>query len=157
MTETRPASAAIPPAALVLALAGLVPFLWGAATMLLPAIARAGDALLPGFFAGPELQVRYGVIILCFMAGVFWGFAARAEGPQATRLYLLSVLPALYIFFNLGTTPQGTATALLIGFAGLLAIDWHAWRAGLAPAWWMRLRLPVTATAALTLLPVILT
>lgn len=143
--------AGIPKSALALALAGLIPFVWGALTLFAPGLALP---FLPRWFGGEELIVRYGVVILCFMAGVFWGFAARAEGPQAAVVYVLSVIPALYIFFNLGTTPAGTALSLLIGFTGLLAIDWHCWRNGLAPAWWMRLRLPVTTVVLLTLLPV---
>jgi hypothetical protein len=148
--------AGIPKAALLLTVAGLIPFLWGALTMAVPGLAVTGVGLLPRWFAGAELIVRYGVVILCFMAGVFWGFAARADGPQATVGYVLSVIPALYIFFNLGTTPQGTATALVIGFLGLLAVDWHFWRAGMAPDWWMRLRTPVTTVVILTLIPVTL-
>ncbi len=145
--------AGIPKSALVLALAGLLPFLWGALTMFAPGITLP---LFPRWFTGAELIVRYGVVILCFMSGVIWGFAARTEGPQATLTYALSVVPALYIFFNLGTTPQGTALSLLIGFAGLLAIDWHCWRNNMAPIWWMRLRIPVTAVVLVTLIPVVL-
>jgi hypothetical protein len=145
--------AGIPKSALALALAGLIPFLWGALTMATPALTLP---FMPRWFGGAELIVRYGVVILCFMSGVFWGFAARAEGPQAALTYTLSVVPALYIFFNLGTTPQGTALSLLIGFAGLLAIDWQCWKSGLAPGWWMRLRVPVTAVVLATLLPVVL-
>jgi hypothetical protein len=148
--------AGIPKTALALALAGLIPFVWGALTMVLPTVAAFSDRMLPADMAGPVLQVRYGVVILCFMAGVFWGFAARAEGREASVVYVLSVIPALYIFFNLGTTPLGTALSLSIGFTGLLAIDWHCWRNGLAPAWWMCLRLPVTAVVLLSLMPVVI-
>lgn len=147
--------AGIPKVALALALAGLIPFVWGALTMAVPGLATWVNMTLLPHMTGPVIQVRYGVVILCFMAGVFWGFAARAEGPQAAVVYVLSVIPALYIFFNLGTTPEGTALSLIIGFAGLLAIDWHCWRNGLAPAWWMRLRLPVTGVVLLTLVPVV--
>ena len=145
----------VPRMALALALAGLIPFLWGGATVLSPGLAAAGGRWLPAFLVGPEVLLRYGVVILCFMSGVFWGFAARAEGREAAVVYLLSVIPALYIFFNIGTTPQGTALSLIIGFAGLLAIDRHVWRAGMAPVWWMRLRLPVTGAVIAALIPVI--
>jgi len=147
----------VPPIAMVLAVAGLTPFLWGAATTLSPALAAAGRGWLPASLTGPEVLLRYGVVILCFMAGVLWDFAARAKGREAGIVYLMSVIPALYIFFNIGTTPQGTALSLVIGFAGLLAIDWHVWRAGMAPAWWMRLRLPVTGVVLVTLIPAMLT
>ena len=146
----------VPRMAAALAAAGLIPFLWGSATTLSPALAAAGRDWLPAGLTGPEVLLRYGIVILCFMSGVFWGFATRASGRGAGIVYLMSVVPALYIFFKIGTTPQGTALSLVIGFAGLLAIDWHVWRAGMAPAWWMRLRLPVTGVVLATLIPVIL-
>jgi hypothetical protein len=150
------AGASVPRMAAALAAAGLIPFLWGSATTLSPALAAAGRGWLPAGLTGPEVLLRYGIVILCFMSGVFWGFAARAEGRAAAMLLLMSVVPALYIFVNIGTTPQATALALLVGFAGILAIDWQAWRSGMAPPWWMRLRLPVTGVVLVALLPVFL-
>jgi hypothetical protein len=147
----------VPPVAAALAAAGLLPFLWGAATLLRPALGTAAAGVLPANLTGAEVLLRYGVVILCFMSGVFWGLAARAGGSAAAALYAMSVIPALYIFFNIGTTPQGTALSLVIGFAGILAIDRHVWQAGMAPVWWMRLRLPVTAVVLVTLVPVMLT
>ena len=41
---------------------------------------------------------------------------------------------------------------LIFGFLGLLALDWQFWRWGLAPRWWMHLRLPVTAAVVACLL-----
>ena len=33
----------------------------------------------------------------------------------------------------------------MIGFIGLLVLDWYFWRMGAAPDWWMQLRILLTA------------
>ena len=134
----------IPRTALYLALGGLVPFLVCAGVAL-----SGNQVVLRG--AEDEIMLRYGIIILAFMSGVLWGFATNASGKMATVAYGLSVLPALWAFFTaVGPTPQALG-ALIPGFYGLLALDYYVWRAGLAPPWWLRLRLPLTAVVMVTL------
>jgi hypothetical protein len=142
----------VPLTALVLALAGLLPFLWGAAMALSLAPQRLpGMGQVPGALSDENVLVSYGTIILCFMSGVLWGFAARARGGIAALGYVASVVPALWPFFMLGGGREADLLVLAFGFVGLLAFDWGFWRAGLAPAWWMTLRLPVSAVAVLCL------
>ena len=38
--------------------------------------------LMPRALSDPDLLVNYGTIILCFMAGVLWGFAAKARAAE---------------------------------------------------------------------------
>ena len=134
----------IPRTALYLALGGLVPFLVCAGVAL-----SGNQVVLRG--AEDEIMLRYGIIILAFMSGVLWGFATNASGKMATVAYGLSVLPALWAFFTaVGPTPQALG-AFIPGFYGLLALDYYFWRAGLAPPWWLRLRLPLTAVVMVTL------
>ena len=134
----------IPRTALYLALGGLVPFLVCAGVAL-----SGNQVVLRG--AEDEIMLRYGIIILAFMSGVLWGFATNASGKMVTVAYGLSVLPALWAFFTaVGPTPQALG-ALIPGFYGLLALDYYFWRAGLAPLWWLRLRLPLTAVVMVTL------
>ena len=134
----------IPRTALYLALGGLVPFLVCAGVAL-----SGNQVALRG--AEDEIMLRYGILILAFMSGVLWGFATNASGKMATVAYGLSVLPALWAFFTaVGPTPQALG-ALIPGFYGLLALDYYFWRAGLAPPWWLRLRLPLTAVVMVTL------
>ena len=134
----------IPRTALYLALGGLLPFLVCAGVAL-----SGNQVVLRG--AEDEIMLRYGIIILAFMSGVLWGFATNASGKMATVAYGLSVLPALWAFFTaVGPTPQALG-ALIPGFYGLLALDYYFWRAGLAPPWWLRLRLPLTAVVMVTL------
>ncbi len=141
----------IPTSALVLGLAGLIPFLWGALTLAVPGLADWGTRTLGPRFVGPFVQLAYGIVILSFMSGVLWGFATRASGTSAATGYALSVIPALWAFFMVGGGPVSAATNLIYGFAGLLLLDWAFWRQGLAPAWWMRLRLILTAGAVAVL------
>ena len=144
----------IPTAPLLLGLAGLIPFLWGAATMYVPTLQDTGLSVLGPRFVGPYVQLSYGTIILSFMSGVLWGFATKAEGAVAASGYALSVLPALWAFFFVGGGPVSAAIYLIAGFVGLLALDWMFARQGLAPDWWMRLRILLTSIVVLTLIPV---
>ena len=145
----------IPRSALILGLAGLIPFLWGALTVTVPSVALWGQSNLGGRFIGPYVQLFYGAIILSFMSGVLWGFATKATGQMATASYVLSVIPALWAFFMTGGGPTTAAVNLIVGFLGLLLLDWHFWRLGLAPPWWMHLRGLLTAFVILSLLPLV--
>ena len=135
----------IPRAPLILGLAGLLPFLWGALTVLVPDLGLWTAQTLNPRFAGPYVMIFYGAVILSFMSGVLWGFAARASGTLATIGYALSVIPALWAFFMTGGGPTSAGMNLIFGFAGLLLLDLQFARWGLAPAWWMPLRLLLSA------------
>jgi hypothetical protein len=124
-----------PRIAILLTAAGALPFLLAAAMIL---------GLIPG--EGRALIVAYGAVILAFMSGVLWGFAARGAPAWA---YGLSVLPALHVFFFVTPHPwafEGQALAHLIaGFLGVLILDLVYQAKRLAPRWWLSLRIPVTA------------
>ena len=138
----------IPRAPLLLGLAGVLPFAWGALTVLIPALGDWSWSNVGARLTGRTLLLLYGTVILSFMSGVNWGFTTRAEGRHAAVLYALSTLPALWAVF------LGFSTLLLaLGFLALLLLDRHAQKAGLAPPWWMRLRLLLTALVVLCLLP----
>ena len=147
---------AIPRSALILGLAGLLPFLWGALTVLNPTLQQWAIDNLGGRFVGPFVQLSYGMVILAFMSGVLWGFATKATGRVATAGYVLSVIPALWAFFMVGGGPTTAAINLITGFLGLLLLDWHFWRLGLAPKWWMHLRVLLTTIVVLSLLPLVI-
>ncbi|MBD1203212.1 MAG: DUF3429 domain-containing protein [Rhodobacteraceae bacterium] len=136
---------AIPRSALILGLAGLIPFLWGAANVLFPATVGWGGQWMPPMFMGSYVILTYGVVILSFMSGVLWGFATKAKGQAAAVGYALSVIPALWAFFMVNGAPGDAAVNLFAGFAGLLMLDYAFARQGLAPVWWMRLRVLLTA------------
>ena len=144
----------IPRMPLLLGLAGLAPFLWGLGTMMVPALERFAIARLGPRFAGPYIQLSCGTIALAFMAGVLWGFASKARGAEAALGYALSTLPALWAFLFVGQGPVSSAIYLMVGFVGTLGLDWSFAQRGLAPPWWMRLRVLLTAIVLLTLSPV---
>ncbi len=132
----------IPPAALALGLAGVAPFAALSGAKHLTAEAE------PAMLAHSALQL-YAVMILAFMSGCIWAFAARTGDATG---YALSTLPALYGFFvpllpvYLGwITPNETLALLAVGFIVLLALDRRAMQLGQTPGWWLRLRLLLTA------------
>lgn len=138
----------IPASALLLGLAGLIPFVWAA--LLVIGVADPGlTAPFAGWVAlsgdGILMMVRYGTIILCFMSGVLWGFATKARGARAAVGYALSVVPALWVFLFPGAGATSALINLMTGFAGLLILDFAFTRWRLAPAWWMSLRVLLTA------------
>ena len=132
----------IPRPALYLGFSGLLPFF-------------AGTGLhLAGIYSdGIDILTRYGTVILCFMSGVLWGFAAR-DPNQTNHLwaYALSTVPALWVFFATITPGINLLVALLLGFVGLLGLDWLFANRGLTPPWWMKLRILLTLVVVLCLL-----
>ncbi len=145
----------IPRSALVLALLGLVPFVWGAATLFSPGLSDIGLRIFGPRFVGPFVQLQYGTIILAFMSGVLWGFATRADARHAPAAYALSTIPALWAFFFVGAGPSSSAISLISGFIAHLGLDWFFASKGLTPVWWMRLRIPLTTVVVLCLLTTI--
>ncbi|MBB93062.1 MAG: DUF3429 domain-containing protein [Rhodobacteraceae bacterium] len=141
----------IPTVPLVLGLAGLIPFVWGALSYLSPGLSAWGLQVMGARFVGPYVQLFYGSVILSFMSGVLWGFATKAPGRLAGICYGLSVLPALWAFFMTGGGPTSAGLNLIFGFAGLLLLDlaFSVWK--LTPAWWLRLRIGLTAVVILCL------
>lgn len=141
----------IPTAPLFLGLAGLIPFVWGAATYLSEPLAAWGASALGPRFIGPYVQLFYGSVILSFMSGVLWGFATKASGARAATGYVLSVIPALWAFFMTGGGPTTAGMNLIFGFLGLLALDFAFSSWGLTPRWWMSLRILLTSIVVVSL------
>ena len=142
----------IPRSALCLGCAGLLPFVWGAVTSFTPMFAAQMAGWIGPRFLGPYVQLGYGTVILSFMSGVLWGFATKATGRRAAMGYTLSVIPALWAFFMVGTTAEARALYLAMGFGGLIVLDWVFSEWGLTPIWWMPLRLMLTAGVVACLL-----
>jgi hypothetical protein len=142
----------IPAPAVILGAAGLIPFLWHAASLLAPGLADWGARHLGPRFVAPHVGLAYGTVILAFMSGVLWGFAVPGRGRQRAVGLTLSVLPALWAFLFVGGGPVSAAIWLAAGFVLVLMLDAVFVREGLAPAWWMPLRLPLTAVAVACLL-----
>ena len=135
----------IPRPALLLGLAGILPFALGVLTALTTApVEPDGTFRLVTPQTAPDLMISYGKIILSFMSGCLWGFATRSETHQ-WRNYGLSVLPALYVFFFVGGSDAEQLMRLAFGFVAILALDAAYMRWRLAPHWWLTLRVMITA------------
>ncbi|KNG94648.1 DUF3429 domain-containing protein [Pseudaestuariivita atlantica] len=147
----------VPRTALVLTWAGMLPFVLAAILRLAP-----DPAAPPGHFGllyptdAIAILAAYGAVILCFMSGVLWGFAAQGPSPRAPLAYVLSVIPALAVFFlatqHILGAPSNTDALfwLMLFFPGLLILDWLFRRWALAPDWWLRLRVPPTIVATIS-------
>jgi hypothetical protein len=91
----------------------------------------------------------YGLVILSFMAGVIWGFATKATGDRPGLFYACRYCRRS----GLSLLPQVPRKPALWRFwRAFVAASAHrldgGMRAGLAPPWWMRLRLLLTTVVA---------
>jgi len=134
----------IPNSALILGLSGLIPFFWGTVTSLDFALENLKLIGLSEEYTGSRINLIYGTIILAFMSGVLWGFAANVGGKRQPIGFILSVLPALWAFFTFNGLLLNPLAGLIIGFLGVFAIDvrFHYWQ--LTPEWWLSLRCILT-------------
>ena len=138
----------LPQPALVLGLAGLVPFV---ALAIQVATGRPFDARMTGQALAALLI--YGAVILSFLGGIQWGLAvASADRSDAWRRFGLSVLPSLVAWAGLWLGGRNGLITLAVG-VGLWGL-YEVWSTGLgeAPRWYGRLRLALTivVVAALT-------
>ena len=136
----------VPAAAFVLTALGVIPFIYGALS------ANGLSFGLPiAPFEGRWIVYFYGAIILSFMGGALWGFAAAKDRAGDWRLLTLSVLPALWVFGTVlfaiylePATLRASFYLMALGFVLVLVLDWHFQVQKLAPSWWLSLRIPVT-------------
>jgi len=119
----------LPPAACVVAVAG-------------------GDPAV--HFSALALLFAYVAVILSFLGGIWWGFAAR-EGERAPGwLWVASVLPSLAAVatawpWAVGLKwPGPSLVALGVAVLLTLLVDRRLVALGIAPANWMRLRVPLS-------------
>lgn len=134
---------AIPRPALILGFAGLIPFIAGALTV---------HGLMPGIsnpITGLIMLQSYGAVILAFMGGCLWGFAAQA-GRTGWKEFAVSVAPGIWAF-AVAFSPDALIS-LILGFLFLQALDlmFRGW--GLGPRWWIALRLPLTLIVIICLI-----
>ncbi|HVF82931.1 MAG TPA: DUF3429 domain-containing protein [Sphingomicrobium sp.] len=131
----------VPLAAALLGSAGLLPPLVGA-------VVAYGDLGSFGPVAGGFI-LTYAALILSFLGGSWWAFASR-EGQPRWWLLLFAVAPSLAAWAIL---PMRSTVEAGLWMAALIAVspvgDAFIHRRGLAPAWWMRLRVPLSLILAL--------
>lgn len=139
VSQNQPEST-VPRPALRLGLVGLLPSIATLATML---AWPAGQDLLA------RLGVAYGAVIVSFIGGTWWGMACSRATPEILpRLVALSAVPSLIAWPIMLAPPATAYVVLAITFAVLVPTDRRLQAAGLAPAWWTRLRRPLSLAMA---------
>jgi Protein of unknown function (DUF3429) len=138
--------APMPRIALLLGVAGLVPFLSLAA-----AIASMMDLGVLSPRVLHMMLITYAALIASFLGGVRWGNALRAD-QTPTADYIISVIPSLVAWLGLAT-PRPFDLIVMAGlFLALAVSDIGHVLKGHAPRWYGQLRVGLTAVATLSLL-----
>lgn len=141
MIRSAPAGpAAIPRPALLLGFAGLLPPLAAIWAMVTAGNPVQAEAMFTAIFA-------YSALIFSFIGGIWWGFSAADGRRPGWADLTLAVFPAIASFLTLPVVGQaGPEGALLLAILILLSplVDLRFRRRGLAPTWWMRLRVPLS-------------
>lgn len=130
MVDTR-----IPSLPLLLGYMGLIPFIITATGVWVASddMARLLDQAL----------LSYAACILAFMGAIHWGQAMLSKAN--TWQLGLSVIPSLLAWLALNLPSSWGYSLLIISFIGLCIMDGIATRRELSPAWYPRLRIPLTA------------
>lgn len=137
------------PLAILLGLAGLLPF-----------IACGLLATTPTGERGAEALAAYGAVILAFLGGVHWGFALQEPSKHWERARLaLGIVPSLVGWVSLllffAVDVEAGLGLLLVGFVGTTFVESRAAAAGLVPSSYMRLRY-VLSTVVIAVLAVVI-
>ena len=148
MTLDMDANNHAPPSAAWLGGLGALPFI---------ALSGAGPLLdsAPRMFAVHAL-VAYGAVILSFLGGVHWGLAigsrSNADHQELRTRLVVSVIPSLAAWAALLVPEKTGLLVLATAMAAMLWVDIRATRAGQAPRWYPKLRIPLTCVVVAALL-----
>jgi len=139
----------LPILAVILGLAGIIPFL-------LCGLAAA-QANSPAAVMAAYVLIGYGAVILAFLGGVHWGFTlSTAHDPAEIPRLILGVLPALAGWAALAASlyaSQPIIGLLLLIAAYILTIvaEWHGHRRGWVPGGYIGMRIAITGVVVLIL------
>ncbi|MBX2868540.1 MAG: DUF3429 domain-containing protein [Acidiferrobacterales bacterium] len=141
MTEQN--NAVIPVPALILGLAGLIPFVG------LAIFSISVDGLIRSevIFA----LIAYGAVILSFLGGVHWGVALGLPEHLNWPRLIVSVVPSLLGWTALLIADYQAMTLLILSLIAMLVVDIAAARRAVFPRWYLRLRWILTAVACVSL------
>ncbi|KAI5124083.1 hypothetical protein M0805_003910 [Coniferiporia weirii] len=149
---TSAIASAVPKPALVLGLAGGLPYIGTAGTVVY--LARQAGLAAAGYSTGVDpnvavsvlnqaltLQVTYGAVMLSFLGALHWGMEFASYGGQKgySRL-LLGASPVLFGWSTLALDPTFALIAQWVGFTGLWWADLKVTNAGWTPKWYSQYR-----------------
>jgi len=135
----------IPPGAMALGLAGVIPFAVCAGALWL-----LDDRALQ--IEAARALAAYGAVILSFIGGVRWGAALGLPPAQATAELVLAVIPSLLGWCALLLPgPTQPLLALWLGIAVFGIMDVREGARGTWPRWYSRQRLILTVLVLLCL------
>lgn len=139
----------IPPRALLLGVAGAVPF-WGLAVLSLGVV----SSVRPGLAV--TAAIAYGALTLAFMGGVRWGVAIGPYGARRQEQELAFAALGPVAGFLAVLLPPALGVSLLIAALLLQAFwDMASAEAGRLPHWFSKLRVLLTAAAVIPLLAIL--
>lgn len=130
----------VPRTARLLGLAGLLPQL------------AAGYVLLENndwHYTALSMAYAYAALILSFLGGLWWGLAAQAKNAPGWILYA-AVVPSLIALASAWPWATGQPwpgpSMIILGAAliAALGVDWQLQKSGVAPPWWLSLRVPLS-------------
>ncbi|MCC0805849.1 DUF3429 domain-containing protein [Methylobacterium sp. W2] len=136
----------IPTSALVLGVAGLIPFLGFAVLSLSGSDGGLGNVGL----APRTILSTYGAVIASFLGGIRWGAAASSDAGG--RDYVIAILPSLIAWAALACPVPWDLRVLGLLVLGWGFVDLDLVRRGLVPSWLGRLRLVLSVVAGCALL-----
>lgn len=135
----------IPKTIKIIATLGLLPFFLGAIATFTVSILDFDTKVL--FI---KISILYAGLILSFLGGCLFGFET-ISGKNSNKMRLwLSIIPTLWSLIAL-QIPHFSASILALGFLVVYEFDRKSSLAGTVPAWWLSLRLPLTAIVILNL------
>ena len=136
----------VPTAAVILGIAGLIPFLGFAVLSV-----SGSDGGLGTIGLSPRtILSTYGAVVASFLGGIRWGAAASREAGG--RDYVIAILPSLVAWTALAVPAPWDLRVLGILVLAWGVIDLDLVRRGLVPSWLGRLRLGLSAVAGSALL-----
>lgn len=130
-----------PRLALRLGLSGLLPQIAAAVILL--------DGKSEWHFTALAMSYFYAAVILSFLGGLWWGLAAKADRAPVW-IWFASVVPTLIAFASAwpwavgDPWPAPSMIVLGLSLIAALGVDWRLYRTGIAPGWWMGLRVPLS-------------
>jgi hypothetical protein len=136
----------VPISAVILGIAGLIPFLGFAA------LAVSGtDGGLGNIGLSPRtILSAYGAVIASFLGGIRWGAAAARNTGNAD--YVIAIVPSLVAWAAMAAPAPWDLRILGVLVLGWGLVDQDLSRRGLTPSWLSKLRLLLSGVAGAALL-----